>query len=365
MNYSACFLISAPLHLLNAIEARRTLLSDSCTTLLIVLDKGNGFGDVLGLAAEFVGDVFDECVHVSLMKPDAGYQPIHAIQSLIYNKRVIKNEVVPKCESAGKVFIGNILNQEMLAAAHSSAERVTILDDGTSTLSYLEARKRKGRHNWLGIEYPGSRLGCFLKILVARLFYGDIDSVRFNPSFFTLYNDEAIAIGCESTENHYDYIKSIMVDAVVEPRFDFLGAPFVDRGELVWEDYREWLAIVQKNSEHPIRYIAHWSESDESLKLIKDEFDIECIRLDYPYELEYVLSKNKASLIGGWFSSAFDVLDRIKQDSTVLVCFKPPENALSSMSIKSSESSFFSRHEKGSNVNIMHLADHVENRNVV
>lgn len=342
---TAIFLVSTPLQVINAIEARWGLLPADCSAELVVLKKSEGSKLVADIALRIGGDAFKSVEVFSLSYPDSASKVISLCSSLLVNRRKLFGQMQPRCASADIVFVGNVMNREMLVAAKEAVGKIVVLDDGTSTAAYLTAHIRTGKSSGLGIEFSGGVIQRLLKSAVSRLAYGKYSQALDNPVFFTTYGDLARKFGGRVIPNNYEFMRAHNAGTDIIERVDFLGGPFVDRGDASLNSYVDWLYKAQKQLGLPIRYIAHWAESPEVLDVLRNTLGIECLRLEVPYEFEFVTAQVRPRIVATWFCSAFDVLPLLDSGNSEFNAFRVPFESFVNESTKLSAQEFYKRHE--------------------
>lgn len=341
------FAVSTPLQLLNAIEARHSLISPAAGTELWVVAK-HPEHRFTWLCAQRIGESsFSRVRLLELDNVSARSGVWRAAKSLLANRRRLGglSKSTPAC---AQIFIGNPRTREHLFIASLFPDaRLTCLDDGTGTVSFFERVAAHGGKDGGGLVVAQGALAC-LKELCFRLFYGNYRHPLREADFFTAFVAQAEAAGFVASRNTYSWLASRQRDRGGRHGTHFLGAPFVERNELSWETYKAWLQRAATLVPAPFVYVAHWAESDSQLSRIQSELGFACWRFEHPYEFEYLTGTQAPECIASWFSSALDVLALVPDESACLIAVEVPVEAFLKADIAASASAFYSRHRDGS-----------------
>lgn len=341
------FAVSTPLQLLNAIEARHSLVSPAAKTELWVVAKHPEHRFTWLCAKRIAGSSFSRVRLLELDNVSARSGVWAAVKALWANRRQLGGlpGANPSCT---QVFIGNPRTREHLFIASLFPEaRLTCLDDGTGTVSLLERVAARGGKDGGGLVAAQGAV-AYLKELCFRLFYGNYRHPLREADFFTAFAAQAEAAGFVASRNTYSWLASRQRDKGSRYGTHFLGAPFVERNELSWKTYKAWLQRAASLVPAPVVYVAHWAESDSQLSRIESELGFACRRFERPYEFEYLAGEQAPECVASWFSSALDVLALVPDESVCLIAIEVPVGAFLKADIAASASAFYSRHRDGS-----------------
>ncbi|GIZ11937.1 hypothetical protein [Pseudomonas sp. NCCP-436] len=341
------FVVSTPLQLLNAIEARHALLAVGVEAELWVVCKHPGHRFTWLCAREIAQSTFSRIRLLELNRVSARLGVWGVLRGLLGNRLRLRSlpREYPACRH---MFIGNPRTPEHLYLASLFAQAsLTCLDDGTGTVSFYEQVAARGGQNGGGFSLHGNAL-ALLKDCCFRSFYGDYRAPLRRAEAFTAFVESAAKAGFATTANSYAWLKGRMRSKGPRQGTHFLGAPFVDRGELSWEVYKGWLQRLVGLLPGPLLYVGHWAESDAQLQRIESELGIRCKRFERPYELEYLLGERAPACVASWFSSALDVLAVVSDEDVRLMALEVPLDGFLKADIAASASAFYARHREAS-----------------
>ncbi|MFI8726244.1 hypothetical protein ACIGHJ_00810 [Stutzerimonas kunmingensis] len=337
------FCVSTPLQFLNAIEACHALSSLSTGSVLFVLAKHPEHMNTW-LCVQQLHDLPFTEVHLVALDNVSLSAGVWKVFQSFWGNRVRATGLAARYLECSRFFVGNPRTREhiYLASLFPNA-KITILDDGTGTVSFFEKVQVHGGKA-AAADFVSGGLIPWLKECCFRLFYGAYRKPLSKADFFTTHALEAEAAGYDAVKNNYDWLASTMR---VRPRHKgthFLGAPFVERGELPWEVYLAWLQSALRSLPAPVTYVAHWAESDEFLGRLESELGISCVRFERPYELEFLLGDQEPACVASWFSSALDVLSSVSGHQARLIAVEVPFNDFLKADIAASARAFYERH---------------------
>ena len=347
------FVVSTPLQLLNAIEARYALVASSAETELWVVSKHEGHRFTWQCAEGIFQSHFSRLRLLELRNVSVRDGIRGALGALISNRRRLRllPREYPACQ---RVLIGNPRTREHLyLASLFSDSHLTCLDDGTGTVSFFERVAAGGGLHGGGLVID-ARKNARLREYCFRVFYGNYREPLRRAEVFTAFVTSAESAGFVASENAYAWLKSQRRAKGPRDGTHFLGAPFVERNELPWDIYKAWLQRLAGVLPKPILYVAHWAESNAQLQRIESELGIACRRFERPYEIEYLLGGEAPACVASWFSSALDVLALVPDEDVRLVAVEVPLDRFLKPDIAASASAFYTRHrETLSSVEVM------------
>ncbi|MEX0732977.1 MAG: hypothetical protein WD057_19480 [Aquisalimonadaceae bacterium] len=313
---------------------------ERCTVL--VLKKTAGARETVEAARRLPGLEGAEFVAIDASQVTSRRGPARAVRALWHNRRLIQGPVRRYCEDARILFLGNLMNRELLAAAQLAKSDIVILDDGTSTAAFFEAAGDGDRLQ--PAPRAGNALSGKCKEAAFRFFYGAASLPKSRIILFTTYPESSAGMNCRVVSNEFRVCRRLVAAGRTLPEAHFLGAPFVERGQLDWKEYAHWLIEAYAHLGRDVRYIAHWAESPEKLRQVEHLLGWETVRFALPYEMQFVLDGARPRIVAGCFSSAFDILPRFFAPGTGLQAFEIPVERIRSAAIQSAARSFYRRH---------------------
>lgn len=345
----AIFVVSTPLQLLNAIEACSELELELGRAVLWVLVKNPEHWVTWRCAQSIECLPFTRVRLLELSRVSVVDGVFSVFKGLLANSAQIRS-LASEHRMCTHFFLGNPKTREHLyLASMFSNARITILDDGTGTVSFLERVRARGGRAGGGLGIKAGVLPA-LKEVLFRIFYGSYRRPLLSADFYTAFVSQAEAAGFVARKNNYTWLVSRLQGKEARQGTHFLGAPFVERNELAWNNYRDWLETAMALLPGPVLYVAHWAESDAQLERIERELGLPCRRFDQPYELQYLVGDAAPACVASWFSSALDVLSLVPGTHARLLAFRVPVEAFRKADIAASALSFYERHGAGQHV---------------
>ncbi|WP_018879435.1 hypothetical protein [Thioalkalivibrio sp. ALE9] len=341
------YLASTPLQILNAVEARYALGDAGTRAVLILFQRRWEHYTAAATLPDPLIAAFDEVLPLHLDLPASDGNPWTAVAALSRNRRSVLGVLARLSEFLiDRVVVTNQWNRDMRYLAAKARAEVVFADDGTSTASYLKACAEwgAGADWWLGFASRG-RLVNLAAALLYRLMYGRF-MLRSRPDLmFTCYSALAEEAGFPVVANEYRWVRSMfgVVRKGADSSGHFLGAPFVERGEVSSQEYLRWLREAMAH--HPELnwiYIPHPAESGSWLEQVSRETGVECKRMNGPYELSLFEEAWPPAVIASWFSSALENLQMLEIDSE-LWAYRIPDGALSSSTLRLAAQGFYER----------------------
>ncbi|WP_018175300.1 hypothetical protein [Thioalkalivibrio sp. ALJ9] len=341
------YLASTPLQVLNAVEARYALGDASARAVLILFQRRWEHYAAAEALPEPLFAAFDEVLPLRLELPAPDGKPWRAVTALLRNRRAVLRILARFSDFLiDRVVVTNQWNRDMRYMAAKAGAETVFADDGTSTASYLKACAEwgAGADWWLGVASRG-RLVNLAAALLYRLMYGRF-MLRSRPDLmFTRYSALAEEAGFPVVANEYRWVRSMFGVARkgADSSGHFLGAPFVERGEVSSKQYLRWLCeAMALHPELNWTYIPHPAESDSWLEQVSRDTGVECKRMNGPYELSLFEEACLPAVIASWFSSALENLQMLEIDSD-LWAYRIPDGALSSSTLRLAAQGFYER----------------------
>ena len=286
------FLITSPLQLINAIEAKSHFkLTSNILVVIFTEHQSKNKNQISRLINE------DEWDHV-----------IRFDQRLKNTKttflRQIKLVKLLQKKSYNMLFCGDFSSINKMIIANVKKKKVYLMDDGAVTIN---------RHlNELGGKNSTQKIPLKRKIRQWRFNLFGLKTIPTDTiNIFTSYeltphgNEEII-------RNELKYFReTFLANATIDNTVYFLGQPLSDIQIIGRETYLRYIKAIRNYYGTKIVYIPHRAEHTmQDIEEMEDEL-FEVMYTDLPIELEFITTNRYPMQIGSFFSSALFTLNII------------------------------------------------------
>jgi hypothetical protein len=284
---SNVFIVVAPLHIMNAIEAVEYF--NTSNNILVVLHIGNEkqlaqMNKMLNLYD------WDEVHYIQL--------PLKTVDKLVYAKNIYKALETIDRSSIEKIFVGEYRSDHVNHIVNTfKSNNIYLLDDGLAQLNYHK-------------EMHSTSLKVKVRRVLYTLFLYKLKPLKY--TFFTIFDikDEKII------KNNYNYFKKYIGKKKIEDSVYFIGQPLVELSVMSQENHKKELAkIIEFYKEKTFIYIVHRREEIKNIQQLSLELDFSYKEFDNLIELEMINSKVVPSHFATFYSTAIVTLPSFISDS--------------------------------------------------
>lgn len=317
------FLISTPLQLINALEAKMHFQISNDSSVVIVNAYSTNLAPIKVLLANyewreiyFIEDsVENQKKHEDNLKKK---NPILGLKKVFQSSSKF-NKLIKQFSVVDALFIGYYLGLENIHFANSvKYRRLILLDDGIATLEVNRRRKANisFTKTW-NVEYL---FRVLFKKLVLRYKLEHPHSVI----FFTSYKIDPSPRDLVE-KNEYSEIRRMTKAKESSEEVLFLGQPLSEEmPKILTEDtylrYLDW--IVKYIRPHKMIYIPHRDEDKVKLSRLQKLFNVEIRFIHMPFELYLMQQKKLPKCIVGVITSAIPNCKSIFGDSVDIIAIR-------------------------------------------
>lgn len=292
------FLITSPLQLINAIEAKEHFKLTSNILVVIFTEHASKNKNQIS----------------RLIKEEEWDQVIRFDQRLKNSKttflRQIKLVKLLQKESYNMLFCGDFSSINKLIIANVEKQKVYLMDDGATTIN---------RHiHELGVKHSDQKIPLTKKIRHWRFNLFGLKTIPTDTiNLFTSY-DLTPHGNEEIVRNELKYFKeTFLAHATVDNTVYFLGQPLSDIEMITRETYLGYLKAIRDYYGTKIVYIPHRAEHTmQDIEAMQDE-SFEVMYTDLPIELEFITANRYPMQIASFYSSALFTLNIIYPECTI------------------------------------------------
>lgn len=299
--------MAAPHQILNAVEAKHHF-GDNDVALVIMCDTYSS-ADFEPMVEEgewqavYVIEDRDSPAVVSLNR--------HGLLKRSYTLRRLAtdtwrrnriDELAGNVAGVKRVYLGNY-NPLLCHFAQSFPDAsVILLDDGTDTLTNIEARRVRGQGASISLPARFSRLRLWLRNKAIGATSREPQSV----TFFTTYDFDPT--GSDSkVVNDYRWLRSLANASEVGNDVYFLGQPLAEDGWMTKENYYRYVAAIKEYfADQNLIYVPHKREADESVRYVQASLSIPVMRFKTPIEHALLNAPHRPKAVASLNSSALD-----------------------------------------------------------
>ena len=298
MNYNL-FLITSPLQLINAIEAREHFkLTLNILVVIFTEHESKNKNQISRLINE---DDWDKVIRFD--------------QRLKNSKttflRQIKLVKLLQKESYNMLFCGDFSSINKMIIANVHKNKVYLMDDGAVTIN---------RHlNELGVKYSDQKIPLKKRARQWRFnLFGlktiPTDTINMFTSYvLTAHGNEEIV------RNELKYFKkTFLAKATIDNKIYCLGQPLSEIKVITRETYLEYIGLIKNYYGTNIIYIPHRAEQaiDDILAMEDENFKV--MYTDLPIELEFIMTNRYPMEVCSFFSSALFTLNIIYPECNII-----------------------------------------------
>ncbi|MFN5432079.1 MAG: polysialyltransferase family glycosyltransferase [Cyclobacteriaceae bacterium] len=298
------FLISTPLQLLNAIEAKRYFNIPNHQSSVIFLTYTSNYNSIVKILVpnewgniHFVNEAESQTSHEENIK---GGKIMPILKELRRKSHRIK-ELVDQYAKVNFVFVGYYLGLEQIHFVNSiAAKEIILLDDGIATLEVNN--RRVGQISFLN----SWSFSFFVKALVKKFIFGYRLRHPQSVSFFSIYEIEVLKRDF-LIKHKYEGIRSLIKDRETCDEVYFLGQPLSEIEPIIVTegDYFLYLnAVVSFFKDKRIVYVPHRDEDKDKVTRIRFELDLLVEELEVPFEWFMINKEKRPKAIAGFITSA-------------------------------------------------------------
>jgi hypothetical protein len=317
------YLVSTPLQLINAIEARNYFGpdGDSDHQLLIANFKYNTQRQMEKILELYP---WDRAVFL-LKKRHEELQGVTLLwHHLIFpfKERLVARKVAGFIEDyistpISTVFLGNYASRLFYKIAQLFRGEKILLDDGAGTLETYNLRLKELSS---GVPHPWNKRLSLIKraeLLILGIKRSVVpQNIRFFSCFLEVPDNPAVI------KNTYSLFSGLAGNKEREPVVYFVGSPLVELGILEINTFRKAiLKIREYYSERGLAfvYINHRLEKEGKLSAPHQEINTRSFAL--PFELELILGTSMPAVVASFYSSALVTTFRIFNSSMEINAF--------------------------------------------
>lgn len=292
------FIITSPLQLINAIEAKDYFKTNNNKLVAIFTEfKSKNKDQILRLIDE---NEWEDVLYFD-MRPEGTSTTFFRQIKLV---KLLRSNVYDH------IFCGDLSSSINLILSNIDKRKVYLVDDGATTINrHLNELNQDKQHK--------TSLKNKLRKLRFNIF-GIKTNLKDTVNMFTSYN--LLPNGNEEIiKNNLSYFKeNYLNNSALDNSVYFLGNPLVKYNMISREKYFEYVSNIKKSSKNKILYIPHRSESDfEDIKKLEDE-NFEIYYPELPIELELIFNNIYPSKVYSFFSSALFTLNIIFEKTDVV-----------------------------------------------
>lgn len=294
------FLITSPLQLINAIEAKAHFKLTS--NILVVIFTEHESKNKKQISRLIKDEEWDEVIRFD--------QRLKNTKSTFL--RQIKLVKLLQKKSYDMLFCGDFSSINKMIIANVEKKKVYLMDDGAVTINrYL---------NELGIKYSDQKVPLKKKVRQWRFNLFGLKTIPTDTiNMFTSYN-LAPHGNEEIVRNELKYFKeTFLAEAIVDNTVYFLGQPLSEIHVIQRVSYLNYIqAIKNYYDTKNIVYIPHRAEDviDDIMAMEDEQFKV--VYTELPIELEFITTNRYPLQICSFFSSALFTLNIIYPESTII-----------------------------------------------
>lgn len=304
-NSSNIFLISTPLQLINAIEAKRHFSINRTTSTLLVNAYASNLETIKKLlnsedwsSVQFIEDsVVRQKKHEENLKKFRLYP---AIKRLLASKSKLDN-MIKSVDRVKYLFVGYYLSLENLHFINSVRyNQIVLLDDGIATIEINRRRKhRESLFNAWSLEF-------LAKVLMKRILFGyKLDHPK-SVTYFSIYSIDVPPYD-KLIRNDYKFIRQQIGSKTQLQIAYFLGQPLSEINPKILKE-ETYIFYVQQILDYlsPLKviYIPHRDEDRSKINRIMDMLGVEVLDINVPLEWFLIHSNDRPSKVAGLVTSA-------------------------------------------------------------
>jgi len=352
MNNQSVFLISTPLQLMNAMEARKYFNLSASVSKIIIMAYAANLEMIKKLLIE------EEWASIHYLEESVERQKKHE-SNLNWTRLVFAfNELLERRKKLGDLvnrigdiqylFVGYYLSLENLHFINSTTHKeIVLLDDGIATLEINRRRTQK-----ISVLDAWSFEFLF-KALLKRIVFGYRLIHPKSVTYFTIY-DLNIPPFDKIIVNDYSTVRKLMGNKSEANKVYFLGQPLSEiKPYIVKEErYIEYIVQVIKYFK-PLKviYIPHKDESVLKINRLKDQIGIEVQKIDVPFEWYLINVGHKPDKIAGLVTSALPNCKVLFGSEIEIISFRIKKDELIKSGITNSILDTYDYFEKLSDTN--------------
>ena len=304
MNKKNLFIISAPLQLLNAIEAKHYFKTTHNILVLMYNSELNeiDYNQKINLVET---DEWEEIIYYDLAK-------IAKKKRFFEQVKLIKKL---KKDTYEYLFPGDFGTIQQAIMANINTENIYLLDDGTASITIYDKIKDQLFFN----KIPFSKKMKLLRYRLMNLKY----EIKQDINFFTIYNLQSLEHR-KVIQHDFSYIKQSRLQKCEKSSDIYiLGQKLVEINWMNEEKYIEYLKkiiiLMMDKHDGKIIYKPHRSEkiTPAYACLINDRFSIDEHINEGPIETVLIDKNIYPAVIISFFSSALFTLDKIFDDTLI------------------------------------------------
>lgn len=291
------FIITSPLQLINAIEARKYFKTTNNQLVAVFTEfKSKNKNQILSLINE---NEWNNVLHYDLRSKDS---------KTTFFKQIKLIKLLEQ-QAYNNVFCGDLNSLIKMILANISKKKVYLLDDGAVTINrYLRD---------LGSKNKPVKKDSFRRLRFN--IFGIKTTQKDIINMFTSYKlaphaDEEII------HNNLEFFKKeFLTDTTVDENVYILGQSLSETNIVNRETYLNYIKFIQDYySDSSILYIPHRAETnlEDIEKLQDDTFTVYHTKL--PIELEFINAKKYPMKICSFFSSALFTLNILYPESSII-----------------------------------------------
>jgi len=257
---SNVFIVVAPLHIMNAIEAVEYF--NTSNNILVILHIGNE--KQLAQMKKMLHFYDWDEVHYLLL-------PLKSVDKIFYARTVNRTLDILDKNKIENVFVGEYRSDHVNHVVNSlKSDEVYLLDDGLAQLNYHK-------------EMHSTSLKVKVRRVLYTLFLYKLKPLKY--TFFTIFDIKNEKI----IKNNYNFFKKHIGSKTVEHSVYFIGQPIVELGVMSKEHYKKELTkIMNFYKGKKFIYILHRREKIENVKKLSMELNFDYKEFDNLIELEMI-----------------------------------------------------------------------------
>lgn len=299
------FLISTPLQLINAIEARHHFNLANSDAIIIINAYATNLTSIQNLLnnddwASIIyveSSVEQQKEHESNLK---NYKLYPVIKKLITSKKKL-DSIISSVSKIRYLFVGYYLSLENLHFINSTShEQIVLLDDGIATIEIN--RRRRSRQSL----YSAWSIEFFVKALMKRVLFGYKLYHPDRVTYFSIYKID-VPQSDKLICNNYGFIRQQIGLKSQSQIAYLLGQPLSEINPKIIEE-EKYLYYVERIIEHlrPLRviYIPHRDEDKSKVTRMINKLGIEILEIQVPFEWFLIHSIERPSKVAGLVTSA-------------------------------------------------------------
>jgi hypothetical protein len=308
---SNIFIVVAPLHIMNAIEAVEHFKTTN--NILIVLHTGNE--RQLAQMKKMVNFYDWDSVQFLLL-------PLKTVDKIVYAKKIYSSFKSINRSNIDNIFVGEYRSDHVNHIVNSLKSRdVYLLDDGLAQLNYHK-------------EIENSSFKVNMRRVLYRVLFYKLKPI--NYTFFTMFTIE----NEKTIKNNYTFFKKYIEKKEVENGVYFIGQPLVELGVMSQENHKiELSKIINFYKGKHFTYILHRREALENIKKLSLELGFKYKEFDNLIELEMINAQIVPSNFATFYSTAIVTLPSFISGADYKV-FQPHDSIIDKKFIKNISSTY-------------------------